>query len=145
MLDREIVVVTLIGLPPIWDIFITTIRNNNVLLTFDEIVGNITQEYLGMIAGGRIQKHEEGVPIACISHDKRKKEKGVQSRKPPSHNSKGRYDKSLSHIDFFNCHKIGHYSCDYPERNKRHHYNTRYKFNNKRRNDHQKKNHDRRY
>ena len=40
--NREIVIVTLSGIPPIWETFITTINNNNVLLSFDEIVGKLT-------------------------------------------------------------------------------------------------------
>ena len=92
--DRELVVVTLRGLPPIWETFITTISNSNVLPSFDEIVGKLTQEESKMIARGRIQKHEEGEPIAYTTHDKRKKEKGGPSRKPPSQNTKGRNDRS---------------------------------------------------
>jgi len=74
--DRELVVVTRRGLPPIWETFITTISNNNVLPLFDEIVGKLTQEELRMIARGRIQKHEEGELAAYITHEKRKKAKG---------------------------------------------------------------------
>ena len=42
--DIELVVMTLKGLPPLWETFITIISNNNVLSSFDEIFGNITQE-----------------------------------------------------------------------------------------------------
>ena len=41
---REQVVVNLRGLPPILETFITTISNSNLLLSFDEIVGKLTQE-----------------------------------------------------------------------------------------------------
>jgi len=40
--DRELVIVTLGGFPPIWETFITTISNNNAFLSFDEIVGKLT-------------------------------------------------------------------------------------------------------
>ena len=40
--DRELIVVTLRGLPPIWETFITTINNNNVFMSFDEIVRKLT-------------------------------------------------------------------------------------------------------
>jgi len=85
--NRELVSVTLRGLHPIWETFITTIRKNNILLSFDEIVGNLTQEELRMISRGRIQKHEEGEPATFIAHDKKKnKGKGrpLNSRKSPS-------------------------------------------------------------
>lgn len=75
MPNRELVVVTLRGLPPIWEIFITTISNKNVLPKFNEIVGKLTQEESRMIARRRIQKHEEGEPTTYITYDKRKKEK----------------------------------------------------------------------
>lgn len=80
MSDRKLVIVTLRGLPPIWETFITTISNNNVLPSFDEIFGNLTQEESRMIARGRIQQHEEGYPVSYISHEKRKK-KGKEVHK----------------------------------------------------------------
>lgn len=40
--DRELVIVTLRGLPPIWETFIITISNNNNIPTFDELVGKLT-------------------------------------------------------------------------------------------------------
>jgi len=58
VLDRELVVMTLRGLPPIWETFITTIRNTNLLPSFDEIVGKLTQEESRMIGRGRIQMNE---------------------------------------------------------------------------------------
>jgi len=47
VLDRELLVLTLRSIPPIWEIFITTINNNNVLSTFDEIVENFSKKNLG--------------------------------------------------------------------------------------------------
>lgn len=93
----ELVILTLIGSPPIWETFITTIINNNILSSFDEIVAKITQEESRMISRGRIQKHEEGEPVAYITHDKRKKKgKGgtSSSRKPPPHHSNRRKESS---------------------------------------------------
>jgi len=51
---REFVIVALGGLPPIWESFISTKRNNNIFLSFDDIVGNLTQEESRMISRGRI-------------------------------------------------------------------------------------------
>jgi len=75
----ELVVVTLRGLPPIRETFVTTINNNNVLSTFDKIVGKLTQEESRMIVRGRVQKHEEGEPTAYITHGRKKKRKGCPS------------------------------------------------------------------
>jgi len=114
---KELVVVTLRGLPPIWETFITTISNTNVLPSFDEIVGKLTREESRMIGRGRIHKHEEGEPIAYIAHDKKKKEKRgpSNSRKPPPRNSGGR--KEYVNIECFNCHKRGHCARDCPKKN----------------------------
>lgn len=60
--------------------FINTIRNNNVLLSFYEIVGNITQEESRMISKARIQKHEEGEPVTFVTLKKKKKGKCGPSR-----------------------------------------------------------------
>lgn len=99
MLDKELVVVTLTCLLPIWETFITIISNNNVLLTFGEIVGNLTQEESMIIASGRIQKNEEGQPDAYITHDRRKKEKEGPSRKPLVGNT----EREGETIFLFNC------------------------------------------
>jgi len=40
--DKELVLLTLRGIPPILETFITTIRNKNSLSSFDEIVGKLT-------------------------------------------------------------------------------------------------------
>lgn len=74
--NRELVVVTLRGLPPIWETFNTTISNNNVFRSFDELVGKLTQEESRMISRGRIQKHEEGEAVAFVTHNRKKKGKG---------------------------------------------------------------------
>ena len=89
--NRQFVIMTLIGLPPIWETFITTISNNNVYPSFDELAWNLAQEESRMVSRGRIQKHEEGELIALITHNKKNKGKGGQSnsRKPPPWNSKG--------------------------------------------------------
>lgn len=98
-----------------------------------------------MIVRGRIKKHEEGEPVAYITHDKRKKAKGGPSRKAPSQNKKGRNEISLSHIECFNFHKKGHYARYYPKKRKRPRYNTKRYTNKKRRKDNQRNNRDRRY
>ena len=108
--------VTLQGLPPIWETFITTISNNNILTTFDELVGRCTQEETMMIARGMIQKHEEGDPSTFAAQDKKRKLRGrpYGSRKPAleSKDSKRR----LRDIECFNCHKHGHYAQHFPRK-----------------------------
>ena len=89
VLDKELVIMILRGLPHIWETFITTISNNNVLPSFDELVGKLTYEESRMISRGRIQKHEEVESVAFITNDKKKKKgKGgpSNSTKPPPRN-----------------------------------------------------------
>jgi len=74
--DRGLVLVTLQGLPSIWETFISTISNNDKFLTFDELVGKHTQEENMMISRGRIQKYEEGEPSTFSTQDKKRKEEG---------------------------------------------------------------------
>eukprot|EP00253_Pinus_taeda_P002451 PITA_02451 len=149
VLDRELVIVTLRGLPPLWETFITTISNKNVLPSFDEMVGEITQEESWMVSRGRIQKHEEGELDAYISHDKKKKKgKKAPSRKPPPQNAKRKNDRTSSHIECYRCHKKGHYALDCLEKNKGLHCNTRSnnnKYNNQRRKNDQRNDHNKRY
>lgn len=73
---RELVMITLKGLPHTWETFITTIRNKNILLTFDELIGQCTQEETMMIARGKIQKHEEREPSTFLHKIRRRKVKG---------------------------------------------------------------------
>ena len=114
MLERELVIVTLRGLPSIWESFIRAIRNNNTFPSFDYIFIKLTQEESRMISRGKIQKHEEGEPIAFITQNKKNKGKGgpSNSRKPPPQSSKRSNDRESLHIECFNCHKKGHYALD---------------------------------
>jgi len=75
-LTRELVVVTFRGIPSILETFITSISNNNILPSFYEIVGKLTQQESRMITRGRIQKNEEGEPVVYITHEEKKKKKG---------------------------------------------------------------------
>lgn len=54
--NMELVLVTLRGLPLVSETLITTLSNNNVFLTFDELVCKCTQEGTRMIDRGRIKK-----------------------------------------------------------------------------------------
>lgn len=73
--NRELVLITLGGLPMNWDTFITTISNNGKFPTFDEILSKYTQEETRMISTRRTQKHEEGEPTTFATQGKKKKEK----------------------------------------------------------------------
>lgn len=74
--SKELVLVTLIGLPPIMETFITAIHNNNNFISFDELDGKFTQEESRMISIWRIQKHGEEDPTAFATQDKKKNGRG---------------------------------------------------------------------
>ena len=89
--NKELVIVTLRGLPPIWETFITTISKNNSFLSFDELVGKLTQEESRMISRGRIQGSKKGEPTVYVAQGKKKngkkgKGKPSKSRRPPQSN-----------------------------------------------------------
>jgi len=67
------VLISLEGLSPVWETFITTISNINIILTFDELLGKYIQKKARMISRGRISHHEEGEPTAFSAYDKGKK------------------------------------------------------------------------
>ena len=59
--NGELFIVPISIIPPIFETFITTISKNNVLPSFDEILGKLTQEESMMVSRGRIQKHQESL------------------------------------------------------------------------------------
>lgn len=74
--NKQLVLVSLGGLPRILETFITTISNNDEFPSFNELVDKGTQEDTKMISRGRIQKHEEGYTSAFYTQYKRRKEEG---------------------------------------------------------------------
>ena len=88
--NMELAFVTLI-----LESLVTTIGKKNFLPSFDEIVGNITQEESRMIARGKIQKHEEGELAAYVTHDK-KEEGNRRSIKEASFSKFKRKERHIS-------------------------------------------------
>lgn len=112
--DREIVLIALGGLAPIWDTFITTIRKNDMFPSFDELMGNCTQEETKMISRGRIKKQEEGEPTTFVSQGKKRKGRGRPSNSrnptPTSKDSNRRHIKYMPQVQCYNFHKYGPYA-----------------------------------
>lgn len=125
--------VTLQGLPPILETFITTLSNNNLFPTFDELIGKRTQEDIRMIGIGKIQKREEGEPFTFFTQDKKKKGKGRPSNQRndslESKESKRRLRKEKPPVERYNRHKYGHYARDCPRKRDASRSNQSYKNN----------------
>ena len=73
--DKELVLITLAGLPSSWETFITTINNNDKFPTLDELLGKCSQEDGKMISRGRIPKHDEGEPTAFVVQGNQQRER----------------------------------------------------------------------
>lgn len=111
--DKYFVMITLQGIPPIWETFITTIRKKNGLPKFDELIGQCTQEETKMTSQESVQNHEEGEPYAFSTKYKKRKGRGRPSNSrnfsPKSKEYKRRFRKDKTQIECYNFHKYGHY------------------------------------
>lgn len=74
-LDMKLMIITLRGMHPIWETFITTISKNNRFLSFDKLIGNATQEESRMIFRGRIHGSNEGEPSTHVAQGKKQNSK----------------------------------------------------------------------
>jgi hypothetical protein len=111
--DRELVMLTLNGLPSHWEPFIQSISGRSKLPKFDRLWADCTQEETRLAArGAQGSHHDESHALA--SHARKGKGRGRGSDKPfkggksrptPEHKKK-----DLSKIQCFKCEKFGHYA-----------------------------------
>lgn len=105
MSNKELVFVSLQGIPLLWEAFITTISITEKFLTFDELVDKCTQEETKIISRGIIEKHEKGEPSTFVSQDKEMEGRGRLSNSiNPSLNSKDS-NRILRKIECYNSSK----------------------------------------
>jgi hypothetical protein len=126
--DRELVMLTLNGLPSHWEPFIQSISGRSKLPKFDRLWADCTQEETRLAArGAQSSHHDESHALA--SHARKGKGRGrgsdrsFKERKPrpaPEHKKK-----DLSKIQCFKCEKFGHYARQCPLwKNKKKHAST---------------------
>ena len=76
--DREMTLTTLGGLPSEWYVFKTTLLNNNVIPSFEELMARCIQEQT------RVEEQEmplpKGPPAAFSSHAKKRNNSGTKSK-----------------------------------------------------------------
>eukprot|EP00253_Pinus_taeda_P029696 PITA_29696 len=107
IIDREMALTTLGGLPSEWYVFRTTLLNNNVIPGFEELMARCIQEET------RVEEQEmpmpNGPPVAFSSHAKKKNNSGTKSKRKarPAGGRKGRC---------YICDKPGHYAKECPDR-----------------------------
>jgi len=77
--DREMALTTLGGLPSEWYVFRTTLLNNNVIPSFEELMARCIQEQT------RVEEQEmplpKGPPTAFSSHAKKRNNTGSKSKR----------------------------------------------------------------
>ena len=76
--DRELTLIALRGLTREWDVFNTTILNNDRILGFDELLARCTQEEIRMME--RDKPSNGNNPTAFFAHAKRKNNAGPRRR-----------------------------------------------------------------
>lgn len=110
ILDRELVMTSLSGLPSSWDMFIASTNNRERIPSFDELLSLCNQEERLMISRGRIQRLNEGEPNTFVAQGKKmnvKKGKGKpsKSRRPPQSNRDSKESRRRDRdVECYKCH-----------------------------------------
>ena len=111
IIDREMTLTTLGGLPSEWYVFRTTLLNNNVIPGLQELMARCIQEET------RVEAQEmpmpKGPPATFSSHAKKRNNSGTKTKRKAGPKG-GR--KGLCYI----CDKAGHYARECPHRNDSH-------------------------
>ena len=96
LVDRELVLIALGGLPRDWYVFNTTILNNNVIPDFDELLTRCTQEETRMMERDNPSNGNGGDPTAFTAHAKKRKAPSDRSGngQPFKRSRNSRYDES---------------------------------------------------
>ena len=109
VLDRELTITTLGGLPSEWYIFRTTLLNNNVIPGFEEQMARCIQEETRMVE--QEMPSNRSNPIAFSAHAKRRNNSGSKGHFKGKPRSKGGRKGRC-----FVCNKFGHYARKCPNR-----------------------------
>jgi hypothetical protein len=111
--DRELVMLTLNGLPNYWEPFIQSISGRSKLPKFDRLWADCTQEETRLAARG-VQSSHHDESQALASHARRGRGRGRGSGRSFKGGKSGttpeQKKKDLSKIQCFKCEKFGHYA-----------------------------------
>ena len=121
--DKELVTITLNGLPTSWEPFIQGVCVRDKLPSFDKLWANCVQEESRLISRNNLQRLVDNGEQALAAHtQKGKKSKRRNTRRFPSStpDHRARKGKDVSKVQCFRRDKFGHYARGCPER-KNHH------------------------
>eukprot|EP00253_Pinus_taeda_P002314 PITA_02314 len=96
--DRELTLIALGGLTIEWDVFNTTILNNDRILGFDELLARCTQEEIRMME--RDKPSNENNPTVFSTHAKRKNNAGPRRQECPHKKDTPRDDDNNNHNNY---------------------------------------------
>jgi hypothetical protein len=115
--DRELVMLTLNGLPSHWEPFIQSISGRSKLPKFDRLWADCTQEETRLaVRGAHSSHHDESHALA--SHARKGKGRGRGKgterfhKKQKPHWAHEHKEKDMSKVQCYRCDKYGHYARD---------------------------------
>lgn len=94
--NKELVITSLLGLPPSWGAFAASLNIWKVAPNFEELWTTCSKNELRI----SMVTNLEGVSNAYVAHDKGKRLKGLRKKV------------DMSKIECYQCHKKGHYKSD---------------------------------
>ena len=80
LVDRELILIALGGLPRDWYVFHTTIINNKMIPDFDEFLTRCTQEETRMMERDHPSNGNRGDPTTFAAHAKKKNHSGPRNQ-----------------------------------------------------------------
>jgi len=109
--DRELVMLTLNGLPSHWEPFIQSISGRSKFPKFDRLWVDCTQEETRLVArGAQSSHHNESHALAPHARKDKGRRQGRSFKERNPRPTSKHENKDLSKVECFKCEKFGHYA-----------------------------------